>query len=170
MTLPNRSVRIDPAHNGILNAMLGLLRAGRAAEVKEALAALEESPDSRPVGPFRNAQAAQDFLVGRMVAATHPQGLWLFGSRARGDARPDSDFDFMAVFADDDRVDIDSRRRQLAEAVAGTGAGVDIAACSAGEFEKFKDAAGSLIRTVHEQGREIYVDRIERRRRRQAAA
>lgn len=166
--LPNRSVRIDPAHGDILNRMLGLLRSGRAEDVRAALASLEASSDQRPVGPFRSALAALDFLIGRMVFAAHPQAIWLFGSRARGDAGPDSDFDLMAVFPDDDPVDVETRRSQLAEAVIGVGVGVDVAACRAADFAAFRTSAGSLIRTVHEQGREVYVSRAERKRRRAA--
>ncbi len=165
MVLPNRSVRIDPAHNDILNRMLDLLRRGRADEVEAALRSLSASPDQRPVGPFKSAQAALDFLAGRIVFAAHPQAIWLFGSRARGSGRPDSDFDLMAVFPDDDSVDLDTRRGQMAEAVIGAGVGVDITACRASDFTCFRDAAGSLIRTVHEEGHEIYVSRAERRRR-----
>lgn len=169
MTLPNRSIRIDPAHADVLQALLRHLRAGRADEVRAALAGLEQS-GTLPVGPFRNAQAALDFLLGRMVAATHPQAIWLFGSRAIGDARPDSDFDLLAVFPDGDAVDLDTRRHRLADAVMGAGIGADIAVCTSSEFAECRGLAGSLIRTVHEQGREVYVSPAERRRRRQAAA
>ncbi|MCF8506930.1 MAG: nucleotidyltransferase domain-containing protein [Caulobacter sp.] len=163
--LPNRSIRIDPAHADILNRMLGLLRRGRAEEVDAMLRSLSAAPDQRRVGPFRTARAALDFLVGRMVFVARPRAIWLFGSRARGDARPDSDFDLMAILPDDDPVDVETRRSQMAEAVAGTGVGVDIAACDATDFERFRDAAGSLIRTVREEGREIWVSRAECRRR-----
>lgn len=168
MSLPNRSVRIDPAHADVLTKMLGLLRAGRADDVRESLAALESAPAEIPVGPFRSAQAALDFLIGRLVFAAQPHAIWLFGSRARGDARPDSDFDLMAVFPDDDAVDLETRRRQMVNAVSAAGLGVDIAACTAAEFEAFKDTAGSLIRTVHEQGHMVYASRALRRRRQDA--
>jgi len=154
MTLPNRSVRIDPAHNGILNAMLGLLRAGRAAEVKEVLAALEESPDSRPVGPFRNAQAAQDFLVGRMVAATHPQALWLFGSRARGDARPDSDYDILVIKESNEpppRRDV-----PLYIALAGLPAEVEVMVYTPEEVEEWQAVPLAFVTTAVREGMVLY--------------
>jgi predicted nucleotidyltransferase len=109
------------------------------------------------------------YLLGRMVAAAHPQAIWLFGSRAGGDARPDSDFDLLAVFPDDDALDLDTRRHQLADAVMGAGIGTDIAVCTASEFAACHDMAGSLIRTVHEPGREVYAAPAERRRRREPA-
>lgn len=40
-------------------------------------------------------------LVARIVSAYDPLQIWLFGSRARGDARRDSDWDLLAVLADD---------------------------------------------------------------------
>lgn len=36
-------------------------------------------------------------LVRRIVEAAHPKRIILFGSRARGTARPDSDYDLMVV-------------------------------------------------------------------------
>lgn len=39
-------------------------------------------------------------LVARMVEACHPEQIWLFGSRARAQARPDSDWDLLVVMPD----------------------------------------------------------------------
>ncbi len=39
-------------------------------------------------------------LLERIRAVYNPRQLWLFGSRARGDAREDSDWDFLAVVDD----------------------------------------------------------------------
>ena len=36
-----------------------------------------------------------------MSETLSPTQIWLFGSRARGDHRPDSDWDLLAVLADD---------------------------------------------------------------------
>jgi predicted nucleotidyltransferase len=40
-------------------------------------------------------------MIARIVEVLHPEQVWLFGSRARGDAHADSDWDFMAILADD---------------------------------------------------------------------
>ena len=40
-------------------------------------------------------------IVCRLVEAYQPQRIYLFGSAARGDAGPDSDYDIMVVAADD---------------------------------------------------------------------
>jgi uncharacterized protein len=36
-------------------------------------------------------------IVRRLVAAFHPDYIYLYGSRARGEAGPDSDYDLMLV-------------------------------------------------------------------------
>ncbi len=149
-------------HTDMLNSVLSLLRAGHAAELGRALAAIEQG--LAPVGPFINGKAALAFLIDRMVLTAKPTALWLFGSRAREDARPDSDFDFLAIFPDDRGEEIDRLRDHLADAVQGSGIGVDIAVCTETEFESFKTMAGSLIRTVHEQGRKVYEARGRRRK------
>ena len=165
MPLPNRSVRIAPEHADILNDMLDLLRAGRANDLRAMLRKMDAEPDQQPAGPFRNSQAALDFLISRIVFATHPAAVWLFGSRARGDARQSSDFDLMAIFSDEEAAHIDDLRSKMAEAVAGSGVGADVMACTLSDFEAFRDVAGSMIRTVHEEGREVYVSRAARRAR-----
>lgn len=40
-------------------------------------------------------------LVCRLCEQLHPLQVWLFGSRARGDARPDSDWDLAVILPDD---------------------------------------------------------------------
>ncbi len=141
-------------HADVLNTVLSLLRAGHAAELRRALASIEQG--LAPVGPFVSGKAALAFLIDRMVLTAKPNALWLFGSRAREEARTERDFDFLEIFTDDRSGEIDRLRDRLADAVQGSGIGVDIAVCTETEFESFKTMAGSLIRTVHEQGRKVY--------------
>ena len=44
---------------------------------------------------------ALDRLVRRVVEVMEPVQVWLFGSRAEGRARPDSDYDLLVVVPDD---------------------------------------------------------------------
>ena len=46
-------------------------------------------------------QQVIDEAVRRMVEYFRPERIYLFGSTARGEARPDSDLDFLVVVPDD---------------------------------------------------------------------
>ncbi|HXR36642.1 MAG TPA: nucleotidyltransferase domain-containing protein [Candidatus Binataceae bacterium] len=64
-------------------------------------------------------------IVRRLVAAYEPDFIYLFGSKARGDSGPDSDYDLMAVVSDD----ASPRRQQSGlayEALRGTGTATDV--------------------------------------------
>lgn len=39
-------------------------------------------------------------LIDTLRARLHPESIWLFGSRARGDNRPDSDWDIVVALPD----------------------------------------------------------------------
>lgn len=45
-------------------------------------------------------------LVARIVRDVAPLDIWLFGSRARGEARADSDWDLLVVLPDDAEDDV----------------------------------------------------------------
>ena len=48
-------------------------------------------------GGYATADQALDEVVNRLAGALNPVAIYLFGSRARGTARPDSDFDLLVV-------------------------------------------------------------------------
>ena len=77
-------------------------RAERMHEISEALA-----PYVARGGATLARTAGEDWLpmiVGRVVRAVDPVRIVLFGSRARGDARPDSDYDLLVILDEvDDR-------------------------------------------------------------------
>lgn len=71
-------------------------------------------------------------MVDRLVHALRPERIYLFGSRARGDIGPDSDYDLLAVVPDSDLAP--HRRDVLAfRALYGVGApkGVGVSLCMA---------------------------------------
>ena len=50
-----------------------------------------------PAAPAQTDDPVLDEMVRRLVDAVHPDRIILFGSRARGDARPDSDYDLLLI-------------------------------------------------------------------------
>ena len=105
-------------------------------------------------GPFRNEDEALAAVVDRLVSGLDPQAIWLFGSRARGTARPDSDFDLLAVAKKGAAWgnDHDAAYRPL----RGLGVGCDVVPCGADEFEEAATWHTSLVAVVLEEGRKLY--------------
>jgi predicted nucleotidyltransferase len=106
-------------------------------------------------GIFGSEDAALQGIVERLKVALDPREIWLFGSRARGDARPDSDFDLMVVakpggkFGSDDYDRVDAPLR-------GTGVGTDVVPCSAEDFEDGAALSTSFVARVLGEGRRLY--------------
>lgn len=93
--------------------------------------------------------------VARLVAAYHPRRVYLFGSVARGDAGPDSDYDLLLIVGDD--VPPEQRRSRLAyEALWGTGLAADVLVWTESRFESRKHVASSLPATVLREGRLLH--------------
>jgi len=94
-------------------------------------------------------------LVHRLVAELQPQRVYLFGSRARGDATEDSDYDFLIVVRE--RNDQPERMEVRARAALwGVDASVDIVVMTADYYAWMLGAAASLPATVEREGRLLY--------------
>ena len=95
-------------------------------------------------------------LLRRLVPAYEPERVYLFGSRARGDAGPDSDYDLLLVVADD--APPQRRRSRLAyEVLRGTGVAADVLVCTREWFDRRKGLQASLPGTVLREGRLVHV-------------
>lgn len=114
-----------------------------------------------PVGPFKDEAAALAFLRDRLVFALKPLAIWQFGSRARGVAQAESDFDLLVVLPDGLPAAAYSAWR-VAEAVAGCGLGYNIIPCSLSAFRQDRQVPGSLVHNAVAEGRTIYCDRRRR--------
>jgi len=158
MPLPVQSVRAAPEHREILQAAAEFLRNGGA----ESLRAWLSDPTTRPVGPFRDEASALAFLRDRLALRLHPLEIWLFGSRARGDARADSDFDLLVVLPDTAR-DHELDPRVVAEPVIACGLGFDVVACRRSDFERERADPDTLAHRVVIEGRVVYQSRAARR-------
>ena len=93
--------------------------------------------------------------VRRLVKAYQPEHIYLFGSVARGDAGPDSDYDLLVVVPDD--APPQRRRSRLAyEALRGTGTAADVLVCTSSYFEQRRLLRASLPGTVLREGRLLH--------------
>ena len=94
-------------------------------------------------------------IVRRLVAAYQPERIYPFGSMARGDAGPDSDYDVLVVVADDAEPERSASRRGY-EALVGTGYAADILVWRRSAFDVRLSLAASLPATVAREGRLLY--------------
>jgi predicted nucleotidyltransferase len=163
MALPVQSIRARSEHRVILQQVADLLREGREPVIRKLLGEVR----ARSVGPFKDEAAALAFLRDRLVLALKPLAIWQFGSRARGDAEADSDFDLLVVLPDGLAAEAYSAHR-VAEPVAGCGLGYDIVPCSLSDFRKDREVPGSLVHNAVAEGRSIYRDRRWRKAERAA--
>jgi predicted nucleotidyltransferase len=93
--------------------------------------------------------------VRRLVEAYRPDHIYLFGSVARGDAGPDSDYDLLVVVPDD--APPERRRSRLAyQALRGTGTAADVVVCTKSYFEPRRSLKASLPGTVLREGRILH--------------
>ncbi len=105
--------------------------------------------------PLLQKDAALAEIVRRLVAALGPERIYLFGSKARGDDDPDSDYDLMVVVPDDSPPE--RRRARLAyEALRGTGTAADVHVWTKGGFERRLHVVTSLPATIEREGRLLY--------------
>jgi predicted nucleotidyltransferase len=95
-------------------------------------------------------------LVARIVDVLRPVQVWLFGSRARGEARADSDWDFLAILPDDaPDQDLDTgavwgRLRDLRLQR------VELLTMTRSEFESWRGSLGTLAEIVASTGFVVY--------------
>jgi predicted nucleotidyltransferase len=94
-------------------------------------------------------------IVRRLVEAYKPERIYLFGSKARGDEGPDSDYDLLVVVPDD--APPERKRSRLAyEVLRGTGTAADVLVCSHSYFEPRRSLKASLPGTVLREGRLLH--------------
>ncbi|HYE00012.1 MAG TPA: nucleotidyltransferase domain-containing protein [Alphaproteobacteria bacterium] len=94
-------------------------------------------------------------LLARIVPAVRPVAVYLFGSRARGDHRADSDYDILVVVEDG------APKRHFDPAFLyglkqGLPMSADIFGARRSNFERLRHEVGSLAHIVGYEGRRIY--------------
>lgn len=93
-----------------------------------------------------------DEVIRRLAAATPGSKVILFGSRSRGEERPDSDLDLLVIQPGEvarPRAESARLRREL----RGLGVGIDLLVVSAGHAEDWGDLEGTLLHEALSEGR-----------------
>jgi len=97
-------------------------------------------------------------MVSTIVSEGAPETIIIFGSRARGDARPDSDVDLLVVETEPFSPQR-SRRKEAARlymALRGLAVSKDIFLYSREEFEHWKNSLNHVVGRAHREGRVLH--------------
>ena len=100
----------------------------------------------------RSANASQsvlDEIVRRIVETAEPEKIILFGSTARGDARPDSDLDFLIVKAGADRWKLGVMIRR---SLYGVGAAIDVIVATPEDLELYGNSHALVYKPALTEG------------------
>jgi len=95
-----------------------------------------------------------DQVVRRLVAASSPARIIVFGSVATGTTTRDSDLDLLVLF--DDVVDARRESVRLRAAIGDVGAPVDVIVMSSEHFERTKQVIGGIAYPAHKYGKVVY--------------
>jgi predicted nucleotidyltransferase len=106
-------------------------------------------------GSYASESQALQAVVARIVEKVDPEAIWLFGSRARGTNRPDSDFDLLVVTKLEDGESGYDYDRVYAP-VLGTGVGCDVIPCRVDDFQREAKSPTGLVREVLHTGVSLY--------------
>ena len=95
-------------------------------------------------------------MVRRLGEHLRPERIYLFGSRARGDAGPDSDYDLLVVVANSPLPGY-KRDQEAFRALRGVGVSKDVIVLTLDEFQRKSSVVCSLPATVLREGTLLYV-------------
>jgi len=109
-------------------------------------------------GHFATEDEALRALVERLAASLNPLTIWLFGSRASGRQRPDSDFDLLVVTRIEDGEAGRDYERAYAP-VCGCGIGCDIVPIRIDDFIDELDHPTSMFAEIARSGIKVYGER-----------
>ena len=93
-------------------------------------------------------------MVRRIVQTVDPDRVILFGSRARGEARPDSDYDLLIVAPT--TLPVTERTGPLHVTLSGLGVPKEVIWRTEDEIAKWRDARSHFLTTVVRTGRVVY--------------
>jgi uncharacterized protein len=93
-------------------------------------------------------------ITRRIREVSDPEQIILFGSRARGDARPDSDVDLLVI-----KDDVESTRAEagrIYRALSGIPFPVDVVVLRPAYVERYRDIIGTIVRPALREGKVLY--------------
>ncbi|HEU4996709.1 MAG TPA: nucleotidyltransferase domain-containing protein [Gemmatimonadaceae bacterium] len=102
--------------------------------------------------PLAAGDPALDRAVRLIAERCRPLRILLFGSRARGDAHEDSDYDIMLV-VESPTSELELRAHEAAHEA---GVSADVIVRSAARFEEDRDDVGTLVYAAEHEGRLLY--------------
>ena len=93
-------------------------------------------------------------IVRRILRAGSPQKIVLFGSRARGDARPDSDIDLLII--EESSLPRYRRAPPYLRALVGLFPAKDVVVWTPAEAEAWREVPNAFITSALREGRTLY--------------
>jgi len=99
-------------------------------------------------------QAQLDELVQRIVATVYPLRIILFGSAARGEMTPYSDFDVLVVMPEG--TPRSDTAEELHRHFIGLPFPVDVLVTTPSQLERHRNNIGLIYRTILIEGRDLY--------------
>ena len=100
------------------------------------------------------ADTAVSMMLDRIVGEFRPARVMLFGSQARGDARPDSDIDLLVVM--ENGADRRSIAIEMMRCLSDLTVPKDIVVTTPEEIERRGHLMGTVLRSALREGRVIY--------------
>ena len=99
-------------------------------------------------------------IVRRLVDEFDPEEIILFGSRAWGQPRPDSDYDLFVVLSESEERPL-QRAVKAHECLRELGIAKDVLISTRERFDRFSRVPASLEAKIRDQGRILYGRRVE---------
>ena len=93
-------------------------------------------------------------IIRRIVEVADPDRIILFGSRARGDARPDSDYDILVIGPSEESYY--RRRVPVYQALWNLGAGKDVMWWTPSEVDKWRGLRSCVLGEALAEGVMVY--------------